>query len=71
MDELLGKDRELALSAGDLLAVLSAGAYGFSMSSHYNSRPKIAEVMVDDQRSYLVRPRESIDSLFVTETLLP
>ncbi len=69
--DFLGKGRELALCPGDLLAVRSAGAYGFTMSSNYNTRPRAAEVMVDGSDSYLVRPRESVASLFAGESLLP
>lgn len=65
--DFLGKQRELALRPGDLLAVRSAGAYGFSMSSNYNSRPRPAEVLVDGDRVHLVRPRETVDSLFAGE----
>ncbi len=68
--DFLGKERALAISAGDLLAVRGAGAYGFSMSSNYNSRPRVAEVMVDGAHSQLVRRRESIDDLFAHESLL-
>ena len=69
--DFLGKDRELAIEEGDLLAVRSAGAYGFSMSSNYNSRPRAAEVMVDGDRIHVVRERESIESLFAGEATLP
>ncbi len=69
--DFLGKDRTLALTAGDLLAVMSAGAYGFVMASNYNSRGRAAEVMVDDNQHYLVRERESLESLFAGEHLLP
>jgi len=69
--DFLGKDRELALEAGDLLAVRSAGAYGFSMSSNYNSRPRAAEVMVDGDQYYVIRQRESVNDLIRGETLLP
>ena len=69
--DFLGKDRALCLEAGDLLAVRSAGAYGFSMSSTYNSRPRAAEVMADGAKTYLVRARESIDDLLAGEQLLP
>jgi len=68
--DFLGKNRELAVSEGDLLAVRSAGAYGFSMSSNYNSRPRPAEVMVDGERAHLVRAREHLASLFAGESLL-
>jgi len=69
--DFLGKDRELALEAGDLLAVMSAGAYGMSMSSNYNSRPRAAEVMVDGGTMHLIRERESIATLYAGERLLP
>ena len=69
--DFLGKDRRLSITANDLLAVRSSGAYGFSMSSNYNSRPRAAEVMVDGDRHYLVRERESIASLFSNESVLP
>lgn len=69
--DFLGKDRELALREGDLLAVRSAGAYGFSMSSNYNTRPRAAEVMVDGDKSYLVRQRETLAALYAGESLLP
>jgi len=69
--DFLGKDRALALEAGDLLAVRSAGAYGFSMSSNYNSRPRAAEVMVDGAEAHLVRARETLDQLMAGEAVLP
>ena len=69
--DFLGKDRELALAAGDLLAVRSAGAYGFVMSSNYNTRPRAAEVMVDGDHQYLVRQRESVPALLELESCLP
>ncbi|RKZ94312.1 MAG: diaminopimelate decarboxylase [Gammaproteobacteria bacterium] len=69
--DFLGKDRLLAIKAGDLLAVHSAGAYGFTMSSNYNSRPRVAEVMVDGDNMHLVRARESIESLYAGEQILP
>ena len=68
--DFLGKDRELAIEPGDLLAIRSAGAYGFTMSSNYNSRPRAAEVMVDDTEMHLVRARETIESLFAGEQVL-
>jgi diaminopimelate decarboxylase len=67
----LGKDRELALDEGDLLAVRTAGAYGFTMASNYNTRPRAAEVMVDGDRHHLIRERETLDDLVHGETLLP
>ncbi len=69
--DFLGKDRGLAIKSNDLLAVRSAGAYGFTMSSNYNSRPRAAEVMVDQDKHYLVRERETINSLFSNESVLP
>lgn len=69
--DFLGKDRELSLRAGDLLAVRSCGAYGFTMSSNYNSRPRAAEVMVDGGEFHLIRERETVASLFAGEKLLP
>jgi diaminopimelate decarboxylase len=67
----LGKDRELALRTGDLLAVRTAGAYGFTMASNYNTRPRAAEVMVDGAQMHLIRPRETLDDLVRGETCLP
>lgn len=67
----LGKDRALALAEGDLLAVRTAGAYGFVMASNYNTRPRAAEVMVDGERAHVVRERETLDDLLRGETLLP
>jgi diaminopimelate decarboxylase len=69
--DFLGHDRSLAIAAGDLLAVMSAGAYGMSMSSNYNSRPRAAEVMVDGAEVHLVRSRESLQDLMALERLLP
>lgn len=69
--DFLGKERELAITEGDLLAVMSAGAYGFVMASNYNTRGRAAEVMVDGEQSFLVRERESVASLFEHEHLLP
>ena len=69
--DFLGKDRSLAIKAGDLLAIRSAGAYGFTMSSNYNSRPRVAEIMVDGDQVHLVRERETVASLFAGEDLLP
>jgi len=69
--DFLGKDRLLSIKADDLLAIRSCGAYGFTMSSNYNSRPRAAEVMVDGEQHYLVRERESIASLFSNESVLP
>ncbi|NRD81725.1 diaminopimelate decarboxylase [Burkholderia pseudomallei] len=67
----LGRERSLAIAPGDLLAIRSAGAYGFTMSSNYNTRPRAAEVIVDGANAHLVRPRETVESLFEHETILP
>jgi diaminopimelate decarboxylase len=67
----LGRDRDLAVEPGDLLAVCSAGAYGFVMSSNYNTRPRAAEVMVDGERVRVVRAREEVKQLFAGESILP
>ncbi|MEH6627598.1 MAG: diaminopimelate decarboxylase [Motiliproteus sp.] len=69
--DFLGKDRELKLAPGDLLAVCSAGAYGFTMSSNYNTRNRAAEVMVDDNQFHLIRERETIAHQIRGEHLLP
>lgn len=69
--DFLGKDRQLNLQAGDLLAVASSGAYGFTMSSNYNSRTRAAEVMVDGDAVHLIRARETIADLMRGEALLP
>jgi diaminopimelate decarboxylase len=69
--DFLGKDRDLMINEGDLLAVLSAGAYGFVMSSNYNTRPRSAEVLVDGTEVHLVRKREDIDGLLQLEDLPP
>lgn len=66
----IGRDRDLSVQAGDVLAVLSAGAYCMSMASNYNSRPRAAEVLVDGQDVKLIRARETIDDLMRTEKLL-
>jgi diaminopimelate decarboxylase len=69
--DFLGHDRELALEPGDLLAVMSAGAYGMAMSSNYNTRPRAAEVMVDGNELYLIRAREEVAQLFELERVIP
>ncbi|MDH3949186.1 MAG: diaminopimelate decarboxylase, partial [Gammaproteobacteria bacterium] len=69
--DFLGKDRELILEPADLLAVRSAGAYGFSMSSNYNSRPRAAEIMVDEKQIHVIRERETVADLFAHEHVLP
>jgi diaminopimelate decarboxylase len=67
----LARDRRLALQQGDLLAIMSAGAYAFAMSSQYNTRPRAAEIIVDEARYQVVRPRETLANLFASETTLP
>jgi len=69
--DFLGKERTLAIEQGDLLAVKSAGAYGFTMSSNYNSRPRAVEVMVDNEDVHCIRERETIESLYEGEQILP
>jgi len=69
--DFLAHDRDLVLAAGDVLAVRAAGAYGFVMSSNYNSRGRACEVIVDGDRVHLARPRERTADLFVHESLLP
>lgn len=69
--DFLGKDRVLDLAEGDLLAVRSAGAYGFVMSSNYNTRGRCAEVLVDGDLAFEVRRRETVAELFAGESLLP
>ena len=69
--DFLGKERKLAIEQGDLLAVMSTGAYGFVMSSNYNTRARAAEVMVSGDEAYVVRERENVEDLFADESLLP
>ncbi|MGB5835322.1 MAG: diaminopimelate decarboxylase [Thiohalocapsa sp.] len=69
--DFLGRGRLLALAEDDLLAVRSSGAYGFTMSSNYNSRPRAAEIMVDGGEAHLVRRREPLEDLFAGESILP
>lgn len=69
--DFLGHARTLAVAQGDLLSVMSAGAYGMVMSSNYNTRPRAAEVVVDGNRIHLVRERERIEQLFAGEHVLP
>lgn len=68
--DFIGKDRELKIEEGDLLAVCSAGAYGFVMSSNYNSRPRVPEVMVDGQQYSIIRQRETLEDLMRGESIL-
>lgn len=69
--DFLAKDRELAISSGDYLAVMDSGAYGFVMSSNYNTRGRAAEIIVDGEQLHLARPREELTQLFENESLLP
>ena len=69
--DFLGHDRKLNSASGDILAVMSSGAYGMSMSSNYNTRPRVAEIMVDGDNIHLIRERETIDHLIATEKILP
>lgn len=68
--DFLGHARRLAVETGDLLAILSAGAYGMAMSSNYNTRPRAAEIIVDGEKAFLVRRRESTEQLFALETVI-
>lgn len=68
--DFLGKNRELAIKEGDLLAIRGSGAYGFVMSSNYNTRPRIPEIMVDKDRVILIRRRETIDDLLALENII-
>ena len=69
--DFLGQARPLCVAAGDLLAVMSAGAYGMAMSSNYNTRPRAVEVMVDGEQTHEIRRRETVAELFAGESLLP
>jgi diaminopimelate decarboxylase len=69
--DFIGKERELNIEPGDVLAVCSAGAYGFGMGSNYNSRPRAAEVMVDGDEYHVVREREAVEDLYRGESVLP
>ncbi|MBL4743132.1 MAG: diaminopimelate decarboxylase [Cycloclasticus sp.] len=68
--DFLGKDRALSINDGDLLAIRSAGAYGFTMSSNYNSRPSVAEVMVDGERTHLIGQRQHVEDLWRNESII-
>ena len=69
--DFLARARRLAVAEGDLLAILSAGAYGMTMSSNYNTRPRAAEVLVDGDQAHCVRQRETVAELFAAERALP
>ena len=68
--DFIARDREISLEEGDLLAIMSVGAYGYSMTSNYNSRPRPPEVMVSENKHYLVRERETLDDLFNKEHII-
>lgn len=68
--DVLARDRTLTAAAGDLLAILSTGAYGMSMSSTYNARPRLAEILIDGPRAHLIRPRDTLESLYAGEAPL-
>jgi len=69
--DFLGQARPLAVEAGDLLAVMSAGAYGMAMASNYNTRPRAVEVMIDGEQIHVIRQRETVEQLYAGESLLP
>ena len=68
--DFIGRGREMPVEQGDVLSVMSAGAYGMSMSSNYNTRPRAAEVMVDQSQVHVIREREEVSQLFATEKVL-
>ena len=69
--DFLARERPLAIDEGGLLAIMAAGAYGMSLSSNYNARPRAAEVMVDGGHIHLIREREQVEDLYAGEQLLP
>jgi diaminopimelate decarboxylase len=69
--DFLGQDRALTVEAGDLLAVMSAGAYGMAMASNYNTRPRAVEIMVDGEQIHVIRQRETVEQLYAGEAILP
>jgi len=69
--DFLGQDRPLCVQPGDLLAVMSAGAYGMAMASNYNTRPRAVEVMVDGEQIHVIRQRETVEQLYAGESVLP
>lgn len=69
--DFLGHNREMSLTAGDLIAVRGSGAYGFAMSSNYNTRPRVPEILVDGDKTILIRRRETYQDLVSHETRLP
>ncbi|MDA9296034.1 diaminopimelate decarboxylase, partial [Burkholderiales bacterium] len=69
--DFLGKDRDLSVEEGDVLAIHSVGAYGMTMSSNYNSRARAIEVLVDNEKAHVIRERETIEELFSKEQIAP
>jgi diaminopimelate decarboxylase len=69
--DFLGKDRELSVNEGDVLAIHSVGAYGMTMSSNYNSRGRASEILIDDSNAHVIRRRESVEDLFSNEQTAP
>jgi len=69
--DFLGKDRDMYLEQGDLLAIRSVGAYGFTMASNYNTRPRSPEILVDGKNTHIIRDRETVESLLANEHVLP
>lgn len=69
--DFLGQDRPLAVAPGDLLAVMSAGAYGMAMASNYNTRPRAVEIMIDGDQIHVIRQRETVEQLYAGESVLP
>jgi diaminopimelate decarboxylase len=69
--DFLGKDRDLSIEEGDVLAIHSVGAYGMTMSSNYNSRARAIEVLVDNEKAHVIRERETIEELFSKEQIAP
>ena len=69
--DFLGKDRELSVNEGDVLAIHSVGAYGMTMSSNYNSRVRVPEILIDDTHAHVIRKKESVEELFSNEQIAP
>lgn len=69
--DFLGKDRNLSVREGDVLAIHSVGAYGMTMSSNYNTRPRAPELLIDEDRAYVIRERETVEELFANERTIP
>ena len=69
--DFLGKDRNLSANEGDVLAIHSVGAYGMTMSSNYNTRPRAPELLIDEDHAYVIRERETVEELFANERTIP